>query len=188
MIDMEGRAIQGGGRRAPCGGPEPWTPAPHRRCGESAGAFGGREAGDAGGRGARAVGRGSAGRVPADGAAPKPDRPIGLPHAASCIMTPMKKRVRIDQVLARLRVIKPGLESRYQVDELALFGSFTTGRNRPRSDLDVLVSFREPPSLLRFIELENELSDELGVKVDLVMREALKPRIGARILKEVVPV
>jgi predicted nucleotidyltransferase len=42
--------------------------------------------------------------------------------------------------------------------------------------------------LLRFIELENELSDELGVKVDLVMREALKPRIGERILEEVVPV
>jgi predicted nucleotidyltransferase len=91
-------------------------------------------------------------------------------------------------LLEKLRAIKPGLESRYQVDELAVFGSFTKGANHAHSDLDVLVSFRELPSLLRFIELENELSDELGVKVDLVMREALKPRIGERILEEVVPV
>ena len=103
-------------------------------------------------------------------------------------MMSMEKRTSIDQLIDKLRAIKPELESRYQVVELAVFGSFTTGTNEPSSDLDLLVSFREPPSLLRFIELENELTDELGVKVDLVMREALKPRIGRRILKEIVPV
>jgi len=36
--------------------------------------------------------------------------------------------------------------------------------------------------------LENYLSDTLGVKVDLVMKDALKPRIGERILNEAVPV
>ena len=55
------------------------------------------------------------------------------------------------------------------------------------SDLDLLVTFHEPPSLLKFIELENYLSDLLGVKVDLVMQSALKPKIGKRILSEVVP-
>jgi len=47
------------------------------------------------------------------------------------------------------------------------------------------VEFRETPGLLKFIELENYLTDILGVKVDLVMRDALKPRIGQRILEEV---
>jgi predicted nucleotidyltransferase len=54
--------------------------------------------------------------------------------------------------------------------------------------LDILVTFSEMPSLLRFIELENDLSDRLGIKVDLVLREALKPAIGERVLHEVVPV
>jgi predicted nucleotidyltransferase len=44
------------------------------------------------------------------------------------------------------------------------------------------------PSLLTFVNLQNYLSDLLGVPVDLVMREALKPRIGERILAEVKPI
>jgi uncharacterized protein len=49
-----------------------------------------------------------------------------------------------------------------------------------------MVTFREPPSLLKFIEMENYLSDLLGVKVDLVIKDGLKPRIGAPVLQEVV--
>ncbi len=96
--------------------------------------------------------------------------------------------MRIDGLVEALRAVKPELESRYQVEHLAVFGSLTKGEGGPDSDLDVLVSFREAPSMLRFIQLENELSDRLGVKVDLVMRDALKPRIGRRILQEMVQV
>jgi predicted nucleotidyltransferase len=52
--------------------------------------------------------------------------------------------------------------------------------------VDVLVEFSETPSLLKFVNLENYLSDHLGVKVDLVHKAGLKPRIGDRILAEVV--
>jgi predicted nucleotidyltransferase len=103
-------------------------------------------------------------------------------------MDPMNKDRHVDQLLETLRSVKPDLEARYQVEQLAVFGSVVKGDTRPDSDLDILVSFREPPSLLQFVQLENELSDRLGVKVDLVMREALKPRIGERILEEIVPV
>jgi predicted nucleotidyltransferase len=51
---------------------------------------------------------------------------------------------------------------------------------------DVLVDFEEYPSLLEFVGIEDELSDHLGIKVDLVMKSGLKPRIGQRILREVV--
>ncbi len=88
----------------------------------------------------------------------------------------------------RLHEEIPFLAARYQVASLSLFGSYLRGTQRPDSDLDVLVSFSVVPSLLRFIELENYLSDLLGVKVDLVLREALKPNIGERVLHEVVPV
>ena len=80
------------------------------------------------------------------------------------------------------------LVERYQVESLGVFGSYVRQEQRPGSDLDILVTFREPPSLLEFIALENHLPDTLGVKVDLVMKDALKPRIAERILDEVVPV
>ncbi len=88
----------------------------------------------------------------------------------------------------RLRQELPFLTTHYRVASLGLFGSYLRGTQRSDSDLDILVSFSETPSLLRLIELENHLSDLLGVKVDLVVRDALKPRIGERILQEVVPV
>jgi predicted nucleotidyltransferase len=60
---------------------------------------------------------------------------------------------------------------------------------RAGSDLDVLVEFDDRLlSLLQFIALEDELSDMLGVKVDLVEKSALKPAIGRHVLAEVVPV
>ena|SRR5947209_20608154 len=82
----------------------------------------------------------------------------------------------------------PALGERYSVTSLGLFGSFVRDENGPESDLDVLVTFSTPPGLLRFVELENHLTDLLGVKVDLVMRDALKPAVGRRVLAELVPV
>jgi predicted nucleotidyltransferase len=67
---------------------------------------------------------------------------------------------------------------------LELFGSYVRGEETAGSDLDLLVSFAETPTLFQFVALEQFLSDKLGVKVDLVMKEALKPRIGERILAE----
>ena len=69
------------------------------------------------------------------------------------------------------------------VEYAALFGSRTRGDNRPDSDLDVLVRFkRDDVGLLEFIHLENILSDELGIKVDLVTEEALSPYIRDSII------
>ena len=52
----------------------------------------------------------------------------------------------------------------------------------------ILVTFDSVPSLFTFIRLENELSQILGFKVDLVMKDAMKPTIAKRVLDEVVPV
>lgn len=82
----------------------------------------------------------------------------------------------------------PILAERYQVKSLGVFGSYVRNEQSKESDLDLLVTFGAIPSLLKFIELENYLTDYLGIKVDLVMQDALKPRIGERILSEVVSV
>lgn len=83
---------------------------------------------------------------------------------------------------------KPFLSQTYHVQTLGIFGSYVRNEHNPASDLDVLVTFSQTPSLLQFVSLENYLSDLLGVPVDLVMREALKPHVGERILAEVVGV
>ena len=94
----------------------------------------------------------------------------------------------IERFQSQLRQELPSLAARHHVASLGLFGSYLHGTQRSDSDLDVLVSFTEIPSLFRLIELENYLSDLLGVKVDLVLRDALKPHIGERVLREVMPV
>jgi len=95
---------------------------------------------------------------------------------------------RVAKFVTVLHQHQAELTSRYKVRTLGLFGSYVHGRQRKGSDLDVLVEFDDPPGLLELIDLEYYLGDLLGVKVDLVMKDALKPRIGRRILAEVVPV
>jgi predicted nucleotidyltransferase len=100
----------------------------------------------------------------------------------------MMPQKHITQIQSLLQEQLPVLAKRYGVSSLALFGSYVRHEDRPDSDLDILVTFSKTPSLLRFIELENYLSDLLGVKVDLVMPDTLKPQIGKKILQEVVPI
>lgn len=94
----------------------------------------------------------------------------------------------LDLFLATLKERFPELAARYHVRSLGVFGSYVRHEEQPESDLDILVAFEATPSLITFLALENHLSDLLGVKVDLVMEDALKPYIGERILSEVVPV
>jgi predicted nucleotidyltransferase len=94
----------------------------------------------------------------------------------------------VDRYLALLREHLPELAEKYHVHSLEVFGSYVRDEQTPESDLDVLVTFDEAPGLLEYISLENHLSDLLEVKVDLVMKSALKPRIGQNILREAVPV
>jgi predicted nucleotidyltransferase len=78
------------------------------------------------------------------------------------------------------------LRDSYKVKSIGLFGSYVRDEQNSRSDVDLLVEFEEPISLLEFVALEGWLNNLIGKKVDLVMKSALKPKIGEHILKEVV--
>lgn len=95
---------------------------------------------------------------------------------------------KIDVIIEKLRKNKPIVENKYGVKNLEIFGSYIRGEQKKGSDLDILVEFHRTIDLFKYIELENFLSKKLGVKVDLVMKDTLKPRIKDRILKEAVPV
>ena len=100
----------------------------------------------------------------------------------------MASKRSLEILLKALRERLPTLAERYGVETLEVFGSYLRAEQKADSDLDILVTFREAPSLLTFIAIENYLSDELGVKVDLVMKDSLKPAIGKVILSEAIPV
>jgi len=73
---------------------------------------------------------------------------------------------------------------RYQVRELALFGSMLRQEHGPDSDVDLLVSFA-PAARVTFLTLarmQRELEVILGRKVDLVPKDGLKPSIREHIL------
>jgi predicted nucleotidyltransferase len=93
-----------------------------------------------------------------------------------------------EQIKQALQAQLPALAKQYHVESLGIFGSYVRDEQEADSDLDLLVTFSQTPGLLRFIKLENHLSDLLNVKVDLVMKDTLKPNIGKHILREVVPV
>ncbi|MCX6004992.1 MAG: nucleotidyltransferase family protein [Chloroflexi bacterium] len=91
----------------------------------------------------------------------------------------------IGEITDLLNAKKPELNQRYGISEIGIFGSYVLGKQNKRSDLDILIEFTRPVGLFEFIRLENYLSEITGLKVDLVMKNALKPRIGAYILREV---
>ncbi len=94
----------------------------------------------------------------------------------------------IEEIKEILKRHEEELREKYGVKEIGIFGSYIRGEATEESDLDILVSFEKDAKmdLLKFVELEYYLSELLGIKVDLVMKSALKPRIGQQILKEVV--
>jgi len=96
---------------------------------------------------------------------------------------PMKSKEEIRTSLAGL---KDTLRREYGVTEIGLFGSCVRGEQGPESDVDILVDFEKPLGLFEFVDLKYYLSDALGIRVDLVMKKALRPAIGERILREVI--
>ena len=94
--------------------------------------------------------------------------------------------MKIENLKSQIEALKPVLRERFKVETIGIFGSYVRGEQKRKSDLDILVEFSETPSLFEFVELEDFLSQKLGIKVDLVMRDALKPRIRDSILSEAV--
>lgn len=83
---------------------------------------------------------------------------------------------------------KGELQEQFKVIEMGIFGSYVRNEQRKKSDLDILVEFEKPPSLFKFIELEDYLKNILGISVDLVRKKALREELKDIILREIVSV
>jgi len=89
--------------------------------------------------------------------------------------------------LSLLRQHEKGIKERFGVARIGIFGSYARGEEKPESDVDVLVEFRNGEKTFdHYMGLKFFLEDLFGRKVDLVMKEAIKPRLREPILSEVV--
>jgi predicted nucleotidyltransferase len=78
---------------------------------------------------------------------------------------------------------------KFDPQKVGIFGSYARGDNKKGSDLDILVDFKKTPSLIALIKLENDLSEILGTKVDLVTTGSLKnKRIKRSIKKDLISI
>ncbi len=93
---------------------------------------------------------------------------------------------QIREITKTLKDHKDSLRDEYGVTEIGLFGSYVKGMQKKSSDIDILVGFRKAVGLIAFVRLKNHLTELLGIRVDLVMKKTLKPKIGKIILDEVV--
>lgn len=62
----------------------------------------------------------------------------------------------------------------YEPNMIGLFGSYARGENKADSDIDILVNLKSKITLLQLVKIERELSELLGIKVDLLTEGALK--------------
>jgi uncharacterized protein len=90
-----------------------------------------------------------------------------------------------NEIIDIIKSNKSEMESRYGVRRVGLFGSYVKGRQRKKSDIDILVAFNRDIDLFDFLDLREYLEARLHAKVDLVMESALRPAIGKRILAEI---
>jgi predicted nucleotidyltransferase len=74
----------------------------------------------------------------------------------------------------------------FELQRLGIFGSFARNEQNSNSDIDLLVKFKNTPSLLQLIKIENDLSKKLGFKVDLITEGSIKNRrIKAQIKQDI---
>ena len=88
-----------------------------------------------------------------------------------------------NEILQKLKELKPVLANEYCVKEIGLFGSFSDNTQSDDSDIDILVEFYKPIGW-KFFSLEKYLEDVFNRKVDLVTKKALKKQLKDKILKQ----
>jgi hypothetical protein len=89
------------------------------------------------------------------------------------------------EILGFLKDHRTDLEKRFSVRRIGLFGSVLHGTVSAGSDVDILVELGEP-TFDHYMDLKFHLEEQLGMTVDLVLADTLKPRLKPIIAREVV--
>ncbi|MGK7882243.1 MAG: nucleotidyltransferase family protein [Crocosphaera sp.] len=95
-------------------------------------------------------------------------------------------KYNFQQIYDTLKINIENLNSKYKVKTLGVFGSFVRGEATDNSDLDLLVEFQGDVTFDNYMDLKFLLEDLFERKIDLVIKEDIKPQIRERILEETV--
>ena len=92
----------------------------------------------------------------------------------------------LDEIKSILEEHREELLQKYKVKEIGIFGSYVRSEQKKRSDIDILVEFEEPVSLLKLVSLENFLKEMIGINVDVVPKIDIRSELKENILKEAI--
>lgn len=94
-----------------------------------------------------------------------------------------------EKVLAALRAKRDDIEQKYGLRMVGIIGSVARGEASGESDVDVFVDVVGPSSLFKLYDAESELKDVvgLGIPVEFVFREGLRPTMRARMERDLIP-
>jgi predicted nucleotidyltransferase len=92
----------------------------------------------------------------------------------------------LEEVIKFIKNQKKELEQKFGIKKIGIFGSYARGEQTEKSDLDILIEFKEKFETFRnYMQLKFYLEDNLKIKVDLVVASTLKEKLKPYIMKEV---
>ncbi|HEC69513.1 MAG TPA: nucleotidyltransferase [Candidatus Omnitrophica bacterium] len=94
--------------------------------------------------------------------------------------------LRFEEIKKVLGKYKGELKEKFHIKEIGIFGSYVRGEGAEKSDIDILVEFEKGnKDFFNYIKLKYYLKELLGKEVDIVIKEAVKPRLKEKIFSEV---
>ena len=97
--------------------------------------------------------------------------------------------MNLQEIKQTLREKMPEIKEKYGVKNLYIFGSYVRGEQTPESDIDILVEFEKGKKTFRnYMGLKFSLEELFGIKVDLVIKEAVRKELKKYIYTEAVNV
>ncbi len=112
----------------------------------------------------------------------------GTRLASRCYIYAGECLLHTQDVLTKLRELKPTITARYKVREMGLFGSYIRGDQRLSSDIDLLAEFEDNADLFDQIGLALYLEEIFQRPVDVVSKQALRAELRRSVLEQVVTV
>jgi len=92
------------------------------------------------------------------------------------------------EIIDRLKALKPGLQELFGITELAIFGSYARGEDKSTSDIDIVILKMERKNGLVISRAKRYLSERLGKEVDIGLYDSLRPFVRRRVEKELIHV
>ncbi len=93
-----------------------------------------------------------------------------------------------EEIVQKLKALKPELQACYRVREIGLFGSFAREEHHKTSDIDILVDFTEDASLFDLVRLANFLEEKLQRRLDIVTKDSLRVELRESVLRETITI